>query len=155
MESKSDIAAAKFLGGFNCAQSVVYSYHDDLQIDANAALKIACGFGAGMGRTQETCGAVAGGIIVIGAKYGRGELDDRSTTELTYAKTRELMERFFEKHGTCVCRNLLHGCDLTTAEGQKEFKENDYLHKVCAPCVQSVVEILDGIIDSTNGGMNE
>jgi len=63
----------------------------------------------------------------------------------TYVKTRELMDQFAEKHGTFICRKLLHGCELTTEEGQKHFKENDLLNKICAPCVQSVVEILENI----------
>ena len=87
MKSKSEIAVEKFLGGFNCAQSVFYSFCDDLQFDNNTALKIACGFGAGMGRKEEVCGAVSGGVLVLGIKYGRGEKDEKTATELTYAKT--------------------------------------------------------------------
>ena len=146
MSSKSDIAVAKFLKGYNCAQAVFYSFCDDLQFEKNTALKMACGFGAGMGRKEEVCGAVTGGIIVIGAKYGRGENDDRTATELTYNKTRALMDQFAEKHCTFICRKLLNGCELTTKEGQKQFKENDLLNKTCKPCVQSVVEILKNII---------
>jgi len=146
MSSKSDIGVAKFLKGYNCAQAVFYSFCDDLQFEKNTALKMACGFGAGMGRKEEVCGAVTGGIIVIGAKYGRGENDDKTATELTYNKTRALMDQFAEKHGTFICRKLLNGCELTTEEGQKQFKKNDLLNKTCKPCVQSVVEILKNII---------
>jgi C_GCAxxG_C_C family probable redox protein len=147
MKPKRDIAVAKFLEGYNCAQAVFYSFCDDLRFEKNNALKIACGFGAGMGRKEEVCGAVSGGIMVIGAKYGRGEKekDDRTVTELTYTKTRELMDQFAKKHGTFICRELLHGCELTTEEGQKHFKENDLLNKICALCVKSVVEILEDI----------
>jgi C_GCAxxG_C_C family probable redox protein len=146
VNTKPEIAVAKFLEGYNCAQAVLYSFCDDLKFDKNTALKMACGFGAGMGRKQEVCGAVTGGIIVIGAKYGRGEKDDRAITELTYKKTRELMDRFAEKHGTFICRRLLNGCELATEEGHKYFKENDLLNKTCKLCVQSVVEILVDII---------
>jgi C_GCAxxG_C_C family probable redox protein len=146
MKSKSEIATTKFLGGYNCAQSVLYSFCHELQIDENTALKIACGFGGGMGGKQEVCGAVTGGIIVIGSKYGRGEKDGRTATEITYAKIRELMELFSEKHGTFICRKLLNGCELTTEEGRKYFKENDLLNKTCKTCVESVVEILEGIM---------
>jgi C_GCAxxG_C_C family probable redox protein len=99
-----------------------------------------------MGRKEEVCGAVTGGILVIGAKYGRGKGDDRSATEVTYAKTRELMDQFTEKHGTFICRTLLNGCELTTKEGYKQFKENDLINKTCKPCVRSVVEILESIL---------
>jgi hypothetical protein len=35
MESKSEIALAKFSEGYNCAQSVFYSFCDELQFDRN------------------------------------------------------------------------------------------------------------------------
>jgi C_GCAxxG_C_C family probable redox protein len=147
MKKRSEIAVSKFSEGYNCTQSVFYSYCDAHGFDQNTALKMACGFGAGMGRKGEVCGAVTGGIIVIGAKYGRGERDDRTATELTYRKTRELMDRFEKKHGTFICRKLLHGCELTTEEGQKHIKDNNLMNRTCRPCVQSVVEILDSIME--------
>ena len=147
MKNRTEIAVSKFSEGYNCAQSVFYSFCDDLQFDKNTALKMACGFGAGMGRKEEVCGAVTGGILVIGARYGRGEGDDRAATELTYKKTRELMDRFEQKHGTFICRKLLHGCELTTEEGQKHFKDNRLSDTICQPCVQSAVEILESIME--------
>jgi len=147
MKNRAEIAVSKFSEGYNCAQSVFYSFCDELGFDTNTALKMACGFGAGMGRKGEVCGAVTGGIIVIGTKYGRGEKDDRTATELTYRKTRELMDRFAEKHGTFICRRMLHGCELTTEEGQKHFKDNKFADTICKPCVRSVVEILESIME--------
>lgn len=144
--TRSEQAVSKFMEGYNCAQAVFFSFCDDLLIDKDKALKIACGFGAGMGRKEEVCGAVTGGIIVIGAKYGRGVNDGRTAQEETYAKTRELMNQFTDRHGSFICRILLNGCELTTAEGQKHFKENDLLNKICKPCVQSVVQIIEKIL---------
>lgn len=146
MNTKFDIATAKFLEGYNCAQAVVYSFSDDLQINKNAALKMACGFGAGMGRKGEVCGAVTGGIIAIGCKFGRGEEDDVTVTEFTYTKTQELMDEFAKKHGTFSCRELLDGCDLTTEEGRKHFNQSNLRNLTCLPCVQSVIKILEKIM---------
>lgn len=142
MKTKNELAAEKFLAGYNCAQSAVYAYGPDLGLDGETSLKVATGLGAGMGRRGEVCGAVTGGILVLGLKYGRGGQQDRSATEETYRRTLDLMERFEQRHGSCSCRTLLEGCDLRTAEGQRYFKEHDLLHKTCLGCVQSVVEIL-------------
>jgi predicted RNA-binding protein len=89
---------------------------------------------------------VTGGIMVIGAKYGRGENDGWKVTETSYVKIRDLMNQFSQKHGTYICRELLNGCELTTEEGHKIYLDNDYRNKVCKPCVRSVVEILENVV---------
>jgi C_GCAxxG_C_C family probable redox protein len=150
MESKTDIALSKFTEGYNCAQSVLYSFCKEVRLDTIVALKLACGFGAGMGRKEEVCGAVTGGIMAIGAQFGRNELSGPEATEITYQKTRELMEEFERRHGTYLCKKLLDGCDLTTEAGQQIFKETNLKKSVCMPCVQSVVEILEVILFSVN-----
>lgn len=146
MNTKSDIAVAKFQEGFNCAQAVLYAFSDDLGIEKETALKMACAFGAGMGRKEEVCGAVTGGIMAIGCKYGRGEKDDPSATEVAYTKTRELMDTFAMKHGSFSCRELLNGCDLMTEEGRKHFNQTNMRNDICSQCVKSVAEILESII---------
>lgn len=146
MKKKAEIAVNKFKEGYNCAQSVFYSFCDDLNIKKDTALKIACGFGGGMARKQEVCGAVTGGIMVLGAKLGRGEKDEPEIMSENYKKVRELLDLFEKKHGTYICRNLLNDCNLYTQEGQQRFKENDLKNKICIPCVQSVVEILEEIL---------
>ena len=122
---------------------MLYAFREEGDLSEETALKIACGLGAGMARKEEVCGAVTGGILVLGMRHGRGSKNDRSAQEQTYAKTQELMDRFSEKHGTVICRKLLNGCELTTEEGQKYFKDNDLLNKLCVPCVQSIVMILE------------
>jgi C_GCAxxG_C_C family probable redox protein len=146
METKGDIAVGKFLEGYNCAQVVIYSFCDDLGFDRHMALRLACGFGGGMARKQEVCGAISGGILAIGFKHGRGEGQDRAATEVTYGKVRELMSRFESRHGTCNCRALLGGCNLDTPEGHRQFMEGGLRSKVCVTCVRTVVEALEDIL---------
>ena len=102
--------------------------------------------GAGMARRGEICGAVTGGILALGLKYGRGGRQDRFATEETYRKAEELMAGFERRHGSCTCRVLLEGCDLRTPEGQQRFKDQDLLHQTCAKCVRTVAELLAGMV---------
>jgi C_GCAxxG_C_C family probable redox protein len=146
MKTRSDVAVEKFLAGYNCAQAVLYSFCDDLHFDKDTALRLASGFGAGMARKQGTCGAITGGIIAIGLKHGRGEGQDRTLTEETYRKVRELIWQFESKHGTSICRILLNGCDLNTPDGQRYFKENNLQNKTCKGCVKTVGETLENIL---------
>ena len=146
MKSKSDLAVEMFNSGYNCAQAVLCAFCADLDLAKEKAMKLATGFGAGMGRKQEVCGAVTGGIMVIGLQHGQGYEEDTEAKELTYRLTRELITRFTAKHGSCLCRELLDGCDLSTEAGQKFSKENDLHNKICAECVRSAVQILEDIL---------
>lgn len=145
--SNSQLAVAKFKEGYNCAQSVLYCYAEKTGVSTNLALKMANGFGAGMGRKQEVCGAISGGILAISLKYGRGENDDKQNQTTTYMKVRELMDHFEAKHGTVNCRNLLSGCDLSTAQGQQEFQSNCLIER-CYGYVDTVVSIIDEVYAS-------
>jgi len=145
MSNKSDKAVEKFMGGYNCAQATIYPFSEETGMSEDMALKISCGLGAGMGRNQEICGAVTGGILVLGLRHGRDTNDEASATSVTYKKTRELMSRFAERNGDCICRELLDGCDLSTEAGQQEYKDRDMKNRVCKVCVESAVEILEEI----------
>lgn len=146
MKTPVETASEKFLSGYNCAQSVLWTFAQRFNLDADTALKIACGFGAGIGRRQEVCGAVTGGIMALGLKYGRGEAQDPTATEQSYAKTQELMHRFEAVHGTCNCLNLLNGCDLNTEAGRAQFKDQDLKRTTCVPCVRTAADILEDML---------
>lgn len=66
MKTKAEKAIAYFNSGLNCAQSVFTAYAEEFNIDPELAISISCGFGGGMGRLQETCGAVTGAFMVLG-----------------------------------------------------------------------------------------
>ena len=146
MSETTQVAEERFLSGYNCAQAILYAFGPKCGMDQDIALKLATGLGAGMARNGEVCGAVSGGILALGLRFGRGAQQDRSATERTYEKTRELMSRFEKRHGSCLCRVLLEGCDLRTAEGQARFKDKDMLHRTCLPCVRTVAEELDELM---------
>jgi C_GCAxxG_C_C family probable redox protein len=125
----ADKAMEKFMAGFNCTQSVLYSYASELHCDPDLALRIANGFGAGMGRKQEVCGAVSGAILVIGLLYGRGEHDGTEKTEKTYATVRALIDAFTAQYGSISCRQLLEGCSLVSEEGRRRFHDEKLKEK--------------------------
>jgi len=60
--------------------------------------------------------------------------------------TREFMDAFAVQNGSYFCRDLLSGCELTSEEGQRQFKERGLLEKVCRPCVRSAAEILQKMV---------
>ena len=139
--SKTEAALELFTGGYNCAQAVLCAYAADCGLEKNKALQAAVGFGGGMGRLQETCGAVTGAIMVLGLSSGFKEGDGRDKINENYAKVRRLVSDFNAKTGTARCRDLL-GCDLSTEEGQKLFKEGNLRDK-CKDYIRLCCELLD------------
>ncbi len=139
--SKSEVAIQKFSEGYNCAQAVFYAFCDDLSFDKDVALKLATGFGGGMGGRGDICGAIAGGILVLGLVYGRGQGMDVSAKELTYEKTRHLLEEFSQRFSTLLCRELLG--NHSTGE---DVSKRHLFESVCKPAVEAVVEVVERLL---------
>jgi C_GCAxxG_C_C family probable redox protein len=142
IDEKAEKARALFSSGCNCAQSVLATYAEELGLDSGLALRVASGFGAGMGRLEKTCGAVTGAIMTIGLKYGT---DTGPAKEKTYDLVQNFVKRFEETHGSSECASLL-GCDLKTQEGRTLFKEKDMHERVCMRCVENSVLMINPLI---------
>ena len=145
MTSKPDQAVATFNNGFNCAQAVFSTYSEEFGIEHTDALKIACGFGAGMGRRQEVCGAVSGAIMLIGCKHGKTKKEDNAANDTTYKIVREFSEKFIARNGSISCKELL-GCNLQTPEGQQVFKENNFKELKCSRYVHDASALAEEIL---------
>jgi C_GCAxxG_C_C family probable redox protein len=142
MTTKVEKAVETFSKGFNCAQAVFSTYAPELGIEEHEALKISAGFGSGMSRLQEVCGAVTGAFMAIGAKLGNIETADTAAKGKTYEQVRSFDKQFRELHGTILCRELL-GCDLNTEEGQRQFTEKNLIKTVCTECVRDAARIVE------------
>jgi C_GCAxxG_C_C family probable redox protein len=138
-------AVACYKEGFSCAPAVFSAYASEFGLDIETALKIATGFGGGMGRMGETCGAVTGAFMVIGLKYGKIKAEDNQAKEKTYELVREFAKRFKARNGTILCRELL-GYDLSTPEGMKLAREKGVTATLCPKLVQSAAEILEEML---------
>ncbi|MGA3096558.1 MAG: C-GCAxxG-C-C family protein [Bryobacteraceae bacterium] len=142
MPDKGQLAVDKFVEGYNCAQSVVFAFHEECGLGEDAALKVSGGFGGGMGRKQEVCGAVTGGIMILGLRRDRA-MRGSPVTEDLHRATREFMDGFAARNGSYLCRDLLSGGDLITEEGYRRVVEAGLFAKVCKECVRSAAEMLE------------
>lgn len=133
-------------GSWNCAQSVLGVFCSDLGLDREMAMKLASGFGSGMARRQDMCGAVSGAIMVVGLQHGQAREDEQAAKEKAYRLSREVMDRFQAEFGSCLCRELLPGLDLATEAGHQRYKAEGWSEKVCRPCVRFAVRILEEIL---------
>jgi len=145
VKGRCGVAVARFRSGYNCAQSVLSAYGPLLGMDEDACLRVACPFGAGMGRLQLTCGAVTGAMMVIGLKCGKGPGDGEEKKAGTYGLVREFIGRFEAMHGTASCRDLL-GCDINTEAGYALAAEQNLFAERCEAFVRDAALIVEELL---------
>ena len=143
---KSEKALDYFRNKFNCSQSVFTVFSPEYGYSENNALKVSCAFGGGMGRQQQTCGAVTGALMAIGLKYGKGINDTEEKKQMTYSKTREFFEEFIKIHGSTNCRELLDGLDMTDPEDHNKIMERNLFEVKCEKYVADAVIITEKLI---------
>ncbi|UCH58102.1 MAG: C_GCAxxG_C_C family protein [Candidatus Bathyarchaeota archaeon] len=116
--------------GFLCSESVLLALSDCLDISSDVIPRIATGFGAGVGRSGEICGALAGAVMGLGLKYGRDEVGEEEHGPGRYWYSTEILKRFRAEHGDVRCKNLLD-LDLSRAEDKLEYDNRRLWETVC------------------------
>lgn len=143
--TRADEAVASFEKKFTCSAAVFAAFSDELGLDPGLAKKIACGFGAGISKTGNTCGAVSGAILVIGLKYGKTVADDDAATEKTRALVRQFIHEFTQKNGSINCTELL-GHNLSRPDEFATAHEAKLFVTKCPLLVRDAAEILEKIL---------
>jgi len=139
MKKKSDLVDQQF-PRFNCAQTVISLFAEDLGLDEKTALKISSGFGGGMA-CAETCGAVTGSYMVIGMKHGHHS-SDHDAKARTKKAIQRFNEKFKEKHGSLICKKLT-GYDISTPEGGAAAYEEGVFQTKCPVFLKTACNILE------------
>jgi C_GCAxxG_C_C family probable redox protein len=144
MPTPAETAVSVFDQSYNCAQSVFSPFAAQFGLPGRTALKLASPFGGGMARRGEVCGAVTGGLLVLGLARGA---DTPAGKEEIYRLSQEFMHRFEEKHGALLCRDLL-GCDISTPEGWQEVKRTGKSRNLCPLLVRDAAEIAQALLEN-------
>lgn len=139
-------AVQLFGEGFNCAQALLAAFAEDLGMDVPTALKVASGFGGGIGRTGEVCGALTGAVMVLGLKYGSGQAMDKTAKYELYRKVQKLTEDFKLQTGSLYCRDLL-GFDFLTPQGQMMAAQPGAFER-CDGFVAAAAELAEQMLQS-------
>jgi len=140
----AEAAVAYFDAGNNCAEAVLRTFASDLGLE-DPLVRLATGFGGGMGRAGDACGALSGAAMAIGLRYGRVEGDDQELKERCYAAVTRLRERFAAECGSLDCRDLT-GLDLATEEGREEARERGLRETVCRQAVHTAARLAAEIL---------
>jgi len=151
MAQKTDLgekAKTLFRESYNCSQSVLLAMCQHWGVESDLVPKIATGFGGGMGRSSSVCGAVTGGVMALGVRYGANEPSTEKRL-LTYDYTRKFLERFEKRNGGTLCRDLI-GYTLADPNEYEKAVKSGVFQKKCPRYVETAVKILLELTESHN-----
>jgi len=113
-EKTEQAARGHFREGFNCAECVLLGYMDTHDTGMSSdILTLITGFGGGIGRTRNICGAISGAVMSLGFEKGRKnpcqELEPKErAAELgtIYPIFADLVNEIKDHYGTLLCSEL-------------------------------------------------
>lgn len=141
--SKETFAGELFKEGYNCAQAVAVAFSEETGLTKEQSAKLVSGFGGGMGRMREVCGAVSGMAFVLSCLEGYSDPKERAGKKELYETIQELAAEFREKEGSVVCRELLKGTGADSSPVPSERTAEYYRTRGCVGCVECAAAILE------------
>lgn len=113
-------ARKNFSLGYNCSECVFEALLAELDLGLPAeAIRLATGFGGGVGLYGGTCGAIAGAVLAVGAVHGRRTLPEGEGLEVAqkskqqfygrpgiYRIFNQIPNEIAAKYGSTVCGEL-------------------------------------------------
>jgi len=98
-------------GQFLCSEAVFLVANDYLgKPVSDEVVRLASGFPVGMGFAGCACGALAGGVMALGLKYGRTQ--PGAAEPGMFDASKELHDRFKARRGSTCCRVLIRKFEL-------------------------------------------
>ena len=107
-------------------------------IGSDSIPRIGTGFAGGVGLHGELCGALMGGVLIIGLKYG-ADVPDDEIKYACYAKTSKFVQAFKAANGSAHCRELIE-IDLTVDDEFQSYKALNLKEEVCSGVVFKAVQ---------------
>lgn len=143
MINYSEKAGENFKKGYNCSQSVFLTFAKEFGIEDEMALKLSSSFGGGMGRLREVCGAVTAMFAIAGLKYGYISPNDDELKAKHYELIQTLAEKFKNKYGTIICRELLELPEGSDSPIPSKRTDEYYQTRPCEAYVRYAAEIIE------------
>ena len=146
-QKKMETARDLFLSGWNCAQAVAGAFAQEMGMDEKAALKMASGFGGGMGGTRNVCGAVSGMCMVASQVLGAYDADDLEAKKYLYAAIQRMYAAFTQQHETISCMELLRRNGIWAKSEPSERTPEYYRTRPCARYVEACAGIVADMLN--------
>lgn len=143
---RAERAEAIHKAGSSCSQAVFMVFAEELGLPPEAAHRLSCGFGAGMGRMGNTCGALTGGVMALSLALGAEQSADQERKQKTYDVVGAFLEASGARHGSTDCRGLLGGLDLRKESDRARMKAEGLSAKVCDVVIRDAVDRVEALL---------
>jgi C_GCAxxG_C_C family probable redox protein len=92
----------------SCPQCVLAAIQDEFGIVHDDVFRAAHALAGGVGLSSEgTCGALTGGVLALGCRYGRSrENFAKGRFLISYVRAKKLHDRFVQEYGSTICRDV-------------------------------------------------
>ena len=141
MDDHAAEARKLFLAGANCAQAVLGAFHRECGIELETAFKLGSGFGGGVARLREVCGAVTGMFMAEGLIEGYDDPKAKEEKAEVYARVRALAEAFQAENHSIICRDLLIDVAISPSEAPEVRTKEYYERRPCGAYVENAARI--------------
>ncbi len=121
--------------GFLCSESVLLALSKALNMKSEIIPRIATGFGAGIGRHGEICGALSGAIMGLGIKFGRNHPLETLEGQSAYEYSQRMVNLFNARLGHIRCKDIL-GLDISGEDGVTEYRQQKLWETKCRDIIQ-------------------
>lgn len=145
MTAREEKAVAFFNSGDNCAQAVIKAYCDLVGLTEKQAALVSVGFGGGIGRLRDNCGAFSAAVMLCGALEGKDGAKKEHRPQ-TYARVQEVCRRFTARNGTINCAELLGREKGPEAPVPDDRTKEYYRRRPCARIIRSACQIIDDML---------
>lgn len=139
-EETVQLSASYAEKGFLCSEAVLRALSKYLEIQSNIIPQIATGFGAGIGRAGEVCGALTGGVMGLGLKFGRVKMSAEPAERPVHWFATELATQFKAEFGHLRCRDLL-GLDVSSREALRRYREQKMWENQCREFITTTTSL--------------
>lgn len=143
---RAERAEAIHKAGSSCSQAVFMVFAEEFGLPPETAHRLSCGFGAGMGRMGNTCGALTGGVMALSLALGAERSEDQERKQKTYDVVGAFLEASGARHGSTDCRGLLGGLDLRKESDRARMKAEGLSAKICDVVIRDAVDRVEALL---------
>ena len=133
-----------------CSQAILLTFQELLGLEDELTFKAAGPLCAGLGMGK-SCGALTGGVLVLGMKYGRAHIEDGLNGLFPGMGIAQKRVKMLEKElGTTVCSEISKIADWTDSKAVMEAVNNPEFVRREAEVVGKTAEMVAELMAEEN-----